>query len=142
MLPPHSPLRGSVEALVEALLLRHHSQECGDGAALVFLPGVAEIERLAERLQSHAALYAVRLHSQLAPAEQRLAFQPAPRRGTTKVVLATDIAETSGTTHDVTFESTPEMTRDRTEIRSVTIDDVTLVIDGGLRRTPIKVSMT
>jgi HrpA-like RNA helicase len=85
---------------------------------LVFVPGVGEIEALAERLERRAAhvscgLHVVRLHSQLAPAEQRAAFAPPPRAGQTKVVISTDIAETS-----------------------VTIDDVTLVIDGGLHRAP------
>ena len=54
----------------------------------------------------------VKLHAQLSTSEQRAAFLPPPRGSAqTKVVLATDIAETS-----------------------VTIPDVTLVIDGGLHR--------
>ena len=107
--------------LIEALILRHQTQNSGrDGAVLVFLPGVAEIERLAERLEraaresrSSPLVHVVRLHSQLAPAEQRAAFAPAPQAAQIKVVLATDIAETS-----------------------ITIDDVTLVIDAGQHRAP------
>ena len=114
------------EELVHALVARHHAQHAGDGAVLVFVPGVAEIERVAERLERRpdvpsgapsggaraSPFYVVRLHSQLSSAEQRLAFARAPP-GQTKVVVATDIAETS-----------------------LTIDDVTLVIDGGLHRAP------
>ena len=105
------------EELVEALVVRHHAREKGAGAVLVFVPGVAEVEQVAERLQRSVSggsrLHVVRLHSQLTPAEQRAAFAPAPRAQQTKVVVATDIAETS-----------------------VTIDDITLVIDGGLHRAP------
>jgi ATP-dependent RNA helicase DHX29 len=43
----------------------------------------------------------VQLHSTTTPAEQRLAFAPAPP-GALKVVLATNIAETSLTIEDVT----------------------------------------
>ena len=72
------------------------------------------MERLAERLgrQPAGLLHVVRLHSQLTAAEQRAAFARAPSPRQTKVVVATDIAETS-----------------------VTIDDVTMVIDGGLHRS-------
>ena len=110
------------EELVEALVLRHHRAaaggggggDCGGhGAILVFMPGVAEIERLCDRLEAlrGTPLHIVRLHSQLSTAEQRIAFLPPPTPGQTKVVVATDIAETS-----------------------VTIPDVVLVIDGGLHR--------
>lgn len=104
------------EELVEMLVRRHHastrSLSC-DGAVLVFLPGVAEIESLRCRLQAGASrdLRVLPLHSKLSASEQRSAFLRPPS-GVTKVILATDIAETS-----------------------VTIPDVTLVIDGGLHRT-------
>ena len=110
------------EELVESLIVAHHRSAeggggGGDGSVLVFLPGAYEIDSLRERLERASerkcgggGLKVVPLHSQLSTAEQRDAFPPPPR-GTTKVVLATDIAETS-----------------------VTIPDVTLVIDGGLHR--------
>ena len=41
------------------------------------------------------------LHSALAPKDMQRAFQP-PRQGTRKVILATNIAETSLTIEDVT----------------------------------------
>ncbi len=83
------------------------------GSLLAFLPGVAEIERTAERLTGlpeHVDLF--RLHGTLEPAEQRAALAPAPA-GRRKVVLATSIAETS-----------------------LTLEGVRIVVDSGLARRP------
>jgi ATP-dependent helicase HrpB len=80
-----------------------------EGDVLAFLPGVAEIERTAERLGGiDAELH--RLHGSLDPADQRAAIRKGARR---KVILATSIAETS-----------------------LTIDGVRIVIDSGLARRP------
>lgn len=85
-----------------------------DGSALVFLPGQAEIRRVAERLADRlpAGVRLAPLYGALTAAEQDFAIRPCrpPER---KVVLATAIAETS-----------------------LTIDGVRLVIDGGLSRVP------
>ncbi len=84
-----------------------------EGGVLVFLPGVAEIERTAERLEplpDHIVLH--RLHGQIDPAAQRAAIAPAIP-GQRKLVLATSIAETS-----------------------LTLDGVRVVIDSGLARRP------
>ncbi|HEY0414314.1 MAG TPA: ATP-dependent helicase HrpB [Allosphingosinicella sp.] len=84
-----------------------------EGSLLAFLPGVAEIERTAERLEPlppGAELH--RLHGSLEPREQRAAIA-APPPGMRKVVLATSIAETS-----------------------LTLDGVRVVIDSGLARRP------
>ncbi|MET0271152.1 MAG: ATP-dependent helicase HrpB [Sphingomonas sp.] len=84
-----------------------------DGGILAFLPGVAEIERTAERLAGlppHVALH--RLHGSLDPAEQRAAIA-APPPGIRKLVLATSIAETS-----------------------LTLEGVSIVVDSGLARRP------
>lgn len=80
-----------------------------EGDVLAFLPGVAEIERTAERLEGIPGLALHRLHGSLDPAAQRAAI----RKGTggRKVVLATSIAETS-----------------------LTIDGVRIVVDSGLAR--------
>lgn len=80
----------------------------GEGTVLVFLPGVGEIERLRERL-SVSILVQV-LHGRLAGDAQAavLAAPAGPR-----VVLATNVAETS-----------------------VTIEGVTVVVDAGLERRP------
>lgn len=84
------------------------------GSALVFLPGQAEIRRVAERLDGHlpSGVRLAPLYGAMTNVEQDLAIRPCkpPER---KVVLATAIAETS-----------------------LTIDGVRLVIDGGLARVP------
>ena len=84
-----------------------------DGSLLAFLPGVAEIERTAERLAGLPAEVELhRLHGSLDPAAQRAAIRPAAP-GKRKLVLATSIAETS-----------------------LTLDGVRIVVDSGLARRP------
>ena len=84
-----------------------------EGSLLAFLPGVAEIERTAERLDASPADADVyRLHGSLDPAEQRSAIR-APASGRRNIVLATSIAETS-----------------------LTLDGVRIVVDSGLARRP------
>lgn len=78
-----------------------------EGDILAFLPGVAEIERTAERLADIPAEIH-RLHGSLDPAEQRAAIRKGAGR---KLILATSIAETS-----------------------LTIDGVRVVVDSGLAR--------
>ena len=84
-----------------------------DGAVLVFLPGRGEIESLLSLMKSDAILrdrkttLLLPLYSSLPHNAQKLVFNPTPE-GITKVVLATNVAETS-----------------------VTIDDVVHVIDAG-----------
>lgn len=86
------------------------------GSLLVFLPGQAEIRRvhqqLAESLGEHSEILLCPLHGELDLTAQRAAIDPAPA-GTRKVVLATNIAETS-----------------------LTIDGVRVVVDAGLARVP------
>ncbi|RSU47218.1 ATP-dependent helicase HrpB [Sphingomonas sp. S-NIH.Pt15_0812] len=82
-----------------------------EGGVLAFLPGVAEIERVAERLEGlPEGVMLHRLHGSLDPAEQRAAIRPSPTR---KLVLATGIAETS-----------------------LTLDGIRVVVDSGLARRP------
>jgi len=84
-----------------------------EGSLLAFLPGVAEIERTADRLESLPPDVDVhRLHGSLEPGAQRAAIA-APRPGRRKLVLATSIAETS-----------------------LTLDGVRVVVDSGLARRP------
>ncbi|WP_404367225.1 ATP-dependent helicase HrpB [Sphingomonas sp. MMS24-J45] len=83
------------------------------GGVLAFLPGVAEIERTAERLDGlGGGIVLHRLHGSLDPAAQRAAIAP-DREGRRKVVLATSIAETS-----------------------LTLDGISVVVDSGLARRP------
>ena len=94
-----------IEDAMAGAIRRALAEDAGD--LLAFLPGVAEIERTAERLSGlPAALH--RLHGSLEPAEQRAAICKGAGR---KVILATSIAETS-----------------------LTIDGVRIVVDSGLAR--------
>ena len=83
-----------------------------EGGILAFLPGVAEIERTAERLADIPGVVLHRLHGSLDPAAQRAAIAPDPE-GRRKLVLATSIAETS-----------------------LTLDGIRVVVDSGLARRP------
>jgi ATP-dependent helicase HrpB len=86
------------------------------GSVLVFLPGQAEIRRvhqqLADALGESTQVLLCPLHGELDLVAQRAAIDPAPA-GKRKVVLATNIAETS-----------------------LTINGVRVVIDAGLARVP------
>lgn len=100
------PLEKQVAAALDALIAQASS-----GDVLVFLPGAAEIRR-AERecrpLAERHDLLLLPLYGDLSPAEQDRAISPAPRR---KVILSTNVAESS-----------------------VTVEGVTAVIDSGLAR--------
>lgn len=108
---PAAPLRDLDERTAEVVVRALSEQE---GDVLVFLPGMAEIRRTGERLGRvlgpgiavHALAGAVPLE------EQDAALRPSPA-GQRRVVLATDIAETS-----------------------LTVDGVRVVIDSGLSRVP------
>ena len=89
------------------------NQICSDkaqppGGILVFLPGLMEIQQAREaalqqpgvRSATDNGRYLSALHSQLGSAEQAQAFAPVPA-GFRKLVLATNIAETSVTIEDV-----------------------------------------
>jgi ATP-dependent helicase HrpB len=81
------------------------------GDILTFLPGVREIDRTADALAGLDGQYVIhKLHGQIDPAAQRLAVRP-DAEGRRKIILATNIAETS-----------------------LTIDGVRIVIDSGLAR--------
>jgi len=86
------------------------------GSVLVFLPGQAEIRRvnqqLADAIGERSDVMLCPLHGELDLSAQRAAIEPAPT-GKRKVVLATNIAETS-----------------------LTIDGVRVVVDAGLARVP------
>ncbi|KAG2435548.1 hypothetical protein HYH02_011842 [Chlamydomonas schloesseri] len=96
--------------LLEALL-GHIDAASEPGAVLVFLPGIGEINMLYDRLTAQRAFsnkgaaagarcVVLPLHSAVPPAGQRAALRPPPA-GLRKVVLATNIAETSLTIEDV-----------------------------------------
>ena len=100
------PLERRVAAAVRRLV-----NDGLEGDVLVFLPGAAEIRRArqaCEPVARAADLDLLALHGDLPPEEQDRAVQPGPRR---KVILSTNVAETS-----------------------VTIEGVVAVVDSGLAR--------
>jgi ATP-dependent RNA helicase DHX57 len=82
-----------------------HSKQ--DGGILIFLPGVVEINKTLDHLRSIPNLHALPLHASLQSVEQRRVF-PHAQSGKRKVIVATNVAETS-----------------------ITIDDIVAVIDTG-----------
>lgn len=105
-LAPHQHFAEAV-ALVTAELLRAEA-----GSLLLFLPGVAEIQRVQAQLATRVAedVLLCPLYGALSLSEQRKAILPAPV-GKRKVVLATNIAESS-----------------------LTIEGIRLVVDSALER--------
>jgi len=89
------------------LLVAYIADDLEDGAVLIFLPGMAEIRTLHDRLRANlhdadARFLLVPLHSTLSSDEQRMTFSKPPP-GVRKIVMATNIAETSITIDDVVF---------------------------------------
>jgi len=72
------------------------------GAILIFLPGWADIASMHEKLSDNPAYWPLPLHSNLSPEDQQLVFEKPPE-GLRKVVLSTNLAETSVTIDDVMF---------------------------------------
>ncbi|HBL7017726.1 ATP-dependent helicase HrpB [Serratia marcescens] len=105
-LASHQRLEDGVAAAVKRLLAEQ------PGSLLLFLPGVAEINRVLERLtgEVESDTDLCPLYGALPLAQQQKAIQPAAP-GRRKVVLATNIAETS-----------------------LTIEGIRLVVDSGLER--------
>ncbi|XP_027773875.1 DExH-box ATP-dependent RNA helicase DExH7, chloroplastic isoform X2 [Solanum pennellii] len=79
-----------------------------DGAILVFLPGVAEINTLLDRLSvsfqfsGQSSEWILPLHSSVASEDQKKVFMRPPEN-IRKVIIATNIAETSITIDDVVY---------------------------------------
>ena len=104
--PDERPLERQIVSAV-----RRAVSEEAEGDVLVFLPGAGEIRKATsalEPLAKEANLLILPLHGDLPIAEQARAVEPAKQR---KVVLATNVAESS-----------------------VTVDGVTVVVDSGLAR--------
>jgi ATP-dependent helicase HrpB len=110
---PYSPktLEAQLTDALERLVMVQTSGEQPSGDVLAFLPGAAEIRRAMRESQAiarRAGLLVLPLHGDLSLAEQDRAIAPAEQR---KVILATNVAESS-----------------------VTVEGVTAVIDSGLAR--------
>ncbi|XP_058184663.1 DExH-box ATP-dependent RNA helicase DExH5, mitochondrial-like isoform X3 [Rhododendron vialii] len=93
--------------LIEYLLCNICEKET-PGAVLVFMTGWDDISSLKDKLQAHPMLgdtsrvLLLACHGSMASAEQKLIFDE-PEDGVRKIVLATNIAETSITINDVVF---------------------------------------
>ena len=90
-------------ALVNHLVRNKPSSD--DGSILIFLPGAPEINKAMEAIQRTASDLPIRLlplHGGLQPQEQNKVFVSADR-GFTKVIISTNVAETSITIPDCTI---------------------------------------
>lgn len=101
------------EIIPHCVEIIQHAIKKHDGSVLVFLPGAREIEEAARHLQATInsdSLHIHTLYGQLSDSAQQAAIQPC-KAGHRKVVLATNIAESS-----------------------LTIDGISVVIDSGLHK--------
>ena len=107
-----TPKGTRIEDAVVAATERSLADDSGD--ILVFLPGIAEITRVVDRLRQtvDSRVAVLPLAGSLSLAEQDAALRPSPE-GHRRVVVSTDIAETS-----------------------LTVEGVRVVIDSGLARAP------
>lgn len=117
--PPALPASTLTEAATEAMLTKIEDtigrviDNGEEGGVLIFLPGEKSIHDCVKRLEHSyyaSRLFVQHLYGRLPKEEQERIFMPAPK-GKIKVVVCTNIAETS-----------------------VTIDGVTTVIDSGLAK--------
>lgn len=89
-------------------LLEHIDSRMGEGAVLVFLPGWDDISKMHDacmenkKFADSSRYLVLPLHSSLPTANQRRIFDR-PARGVRKIILATNIAETSLTIDDIVF---------------------------------------
>lgn len=92
------------------------SSEANNGSILIFLPGIMEINRCIKTIErefndNKTNVWCLPLHSALSSQDQKRVFK-SPPRGTRKIVVATNVAETS-----------------------ITIPDCVVVIDSGRSKT-------
>lgn len=89
--------------LVKQLIL--NNEVGSDGSILVFMSGAPEISNAIEtivKITRGMAVQTLPLHGGLQSKDQNLVFKPAPK-GTTKVIVSTNVAETSITIPDCTI---------------------------------------
>lgn len=110
----YRPVHRQQPAIPQWGAIIHEALTAQTGSVLVFLPGAGEIERLADWLRERYAdqpdLLIAPLHGRLPFSAQQQAIRPAPI-GCRKLVLATNVAETS-----------------------LTIEGIQVVVDTGLER--------
>ena len=116
---PRDQVQGILDAVAE---LRSE----GPGDVLVFLSGEREIRDTADALAGQADLEVVPLYARLSAAEQYRVFQPHSGR---RVVLATNVAETSLTVPGITYVIDPGTARisrysQRTKVQRLPIEAI------------------
>ena len=109
--------RGFLDHVAETAAHAHASAVLRDAAtdALVFVPGAWEVQYVAARLRGRAApgTEVLELHGQVSPAEQDRAVAGRRPGGPARIIVSTDLAESS-----------------------LTVPGVRLVVDSGLTREP------
>lgn len=110
----HLPRSAGQDILPATARLVHRAIKEQPGDVLVFLPGKGEMARLQESLSGSASeMEILQLHGEMDAAAQSRTLRPEPDHPR-RVVLATDVAETS-----------------------LTIEGITTVVDSGLSRKPV-----
>ncbi|HWN27186.1 MAG TPA: ATP-dependent RNA helicase HrpA, partial [Actinomycetospora sp.] len=124
---PPSQQRDQVDGIVDAVdELRREGPE---GDVLVFLAGEREIRDAADALREHADdLDVLPLYARLSSAEQHRVFEPAAS-GRRRVVLATNVAETSLTVPGIRYVVDPGLARisrysRRTKVQRLPIEPI------------------
>jgi len=101
--PGAGEVRDLADAIVDAV---DETARCGSGDVLVFLPGEREIREAAEALRKHhpPQTEILPLYARLSAAEQERVFKP---HGGRRIVLATNVAETSLTVPGIRYVVDP-----------------------------------
>lgn len=96
------------EAQIVSLVADIEAGEFGPrGDVLVFLPGERDIRELAKALRDGTTVEVLPLYARLSQAEQSRVFDSARRRSGIRVVLATNVAETSVTVPGIRYVIDP-----------------------------------
>lgn len=102
------PEKDYVESAIDVCVLIHTTE--GEGDVLLFLTGEEEIEyacaEIASRCEDSNSLLVLPLYSTLPMQQQKRVFHP-PRAGQRKIIVATNIAETSLTIDGVVYVVDP-----------------------------------
>ncbi len=114
-----------VVALVQDIDRGHYGQR---GDVLVFLPGERDIRELARLLRRDTELDILPLYARLSQAEQNRVFDTTSRRAM-RVVLATNVAETSVTVPGIRYVIDPGLARIsrysyRTKVQRLPIEEI------------------
>ncbi|MGX9788882.1 ATP-dependent RNA helicase HrpA [Mycobacterium sp. MMS18-G62] len=119
----HTEMRDQTEAIVDAI---HELEHEPPGDVLVFLSGEREIRDTAESLRDLKHTEVLPLYARLPTAEQQRVFQPHTGR---RVVLATNVAETSLTVPGIRYVVDPGTARisrysRRTKVQRLPIEPI------------------